>query len=226
MLRDPRTWPWRNAYDLLWGWGCCEPMTDDQETLVQRAGRGDADAVGQLLLRHLPAVRAYVRLRSGPTVRQHENDSDVVQSVCLELLQSLRGDGGFHYAGEAAFRSWLFTAALRKLVERDRYHGAGKRDAARVEPNTGDDAAPAADLLSCYQSLCTPSRVAIGRETLQQVERALDAMPEEQREVILLARLAGLSHREIAAHLGRTEVAVRSILSRSLARLARYLGEQ
>lgn len=198
-------------------------MKDDEEDLVLRGSRGDADAVGELLLRHLPAVRAYVRLRGGPRIRQHEDVSDVVQSVCRELLQSLRGGAGFRYTGEATFRSWLFTAALRKLVERDRYYGADKRDAARLVNGAGDSAAP--DFLACYQSLCTPSLVAIERETQQRIERGLDAMPEEQREVILLARLAGLSHAEIAEHLGRSEVAVRSILSRGLARLARFLGE-
>jgi DNA-directed RNA polymerase specialized sigma24 family protein len=45
------------------------------------------------------------------------------------------------------------------------------------------------------------------------------------RRVILLARIGGLSHEEVAAGMGRTVLATRSLLARAMARLAVLLGE-
>jgi DNA-directed RNA polymerase specialized sigma24 family protein len=57
------------------------------------------------------------------------------------------------------------------------------------------------------------------------VRRAFDELPADQRRVILLARIDGLAHEEIARRLGRTPLATRSLLSRALARLALILEQ-
>jgi RNA polymerase sigma-70 factor (ECF subfamily) len=173
-----------------------------------------------LLERHLPALRAFVRLRAGRTVAARESSSDLVQSVCRELLQ---GAGRFEYDGEAAFKSWLFTAALRKIVEKDRYYRAEKRDAAR-EAGTGGDAEDAS-LLDGYATLITPSRDVAVREQLARVERAFEQLSDEQREVVTLARIVGLPHAEIARQLGRSEEATRQLLRRAMVRLSGLLTE-
>ena len=54
---------------------------------------------------------------------------------------------------------------------------------------------------------------------------AFDRLPEAHREVIVLAKVMGLSRGEIAAQMGRTEIAVRTLLSRALAQLAGELVE-
>ena len=91
----------------------------EADDLMRKATSGDGAAMDRLLERHLPALRAFVRLRAGPAVAEHESNSDLVQSVCREVLE---GAGAFEYRGEAAFKSWLFTTALRKIVEKDRYY--------------------------------------------------------------------------------------------------------
>ena len=196
-------------------------MAEDSEILISRAGEGDAVAITALLERHLPSLRAYIRLRMGPGIRRWETDSDLMQSVCLDVLQSL---DGFKYQGEARFRQWLFTTAQHKLVARDRYYRAGKRDTERLETQGQqclDD--PDAVAREIYRALGSPSEHAMRQETLEQIERALDRMPETAREVILMSRLAGLTNAEIAEALGKTESAVTTLLCRSLAELARML---
>src|SRR5262245_6985429 len=111
-------------------------MSDDSRVLAERAARGDEHAVGEILERHLPALRFYVRVKASPALLEREHESDIVQSVCLELLEHA---ASFEFRGEAAFRQWLFTAALRKLVEKDRYWNAGKRDAKRLAGVDRDD---------------------------------------------------------------------------------------
>ncbi|MBN2191336.1 MAG: sigma-70 family RNA polymerase sigma factor, partial [Polyangiaceae bacterium] len=186
------------------------PGSDPTETLISRASGGDDAAISALLNRHLPALRAFIRLRMGPRVRRWETDSDVVQSVCLEVLKNLRD---FTYRGEATFRHWLFTAAQFKVAEKERYYRAEKRDPARLQGRAVDFATDHAEVaLEICRAVGTPSEHAIGQETLKRIEAALDRLSEPAREVVLLSRLAGLSNQEIAEATGRTKSAVTSLL--------------
>ena len=196
-------------------------MDEVSRELRERSRRADPAALEVLLERHLPGLRAYVRLNAGAAVRMRESASDIVQSVVRELLEA---GSRYEYRGEVAFRQWLYTAALRKIVARDRYWHAEKRDVRRVvdTPSSGPDDGP---LLQCYQSFCSPSRHAVVAEELARIERACDQLPEASREIVLQSRILGLSHAEIAERTGRKEGAVRVQLHRALARLARILDE-
>ncbi len=55
------------------------------------------------------------------------------------------------------------------------------------------------------------------------IEAAFDRIAPPDREVIALARIAGLPHAEIAQQLGKSEAAVRTMLKRALVRLAAAL---
>lgn len=184
---------------------------DPTRALLQQASRGDGNALSALIERHLPALQRFVRLRTGPLLRQRESVSDLVQSVCRELLERQQG---FEYRGEAQFRHWLYTAALNKIREHHRYHAAQRR-APGLETSEGE--ARLAEV--CAEEL-SPSQQAIARETLDRLEHAMDALPEEYREVILLCRVIQLPHEEVAAQMGRSVDSVRNLLHRALARLA------
>ena len=64
------------------------------------------------------------------------------------------------------------------------------------------------------------------REEVQRVESAFDHLSEDQREVILLAHVVGLSRAEIGERMGRKEGAVRTMLSRAISRLTEILDEE
>ncbi len=188
-------------------------MAEDVSRLIESAQRGDATALDALLGRYLPGLRAFVRLRAGPTVRAHESASDIAQSVCREVLQNL---STFKYGGETGFKHWLYATALRKLQKRDEHWRAQKREAARV---VGDEQA----LLDAYRNVSSPSRRAMAKEELARIEKAFDELGDDEREVITLARVVGLPHKEIAEAMGRTEGATRVLLHRALAKLAEKL---
>jgi RNA polymerase sigma factor (sigma-70 family) len=190
-------------------------MQSPVEALVADASRGDALAVDELLQRYLPGLRAFIRLRAGPLVRARESSSDIAQSVCREVLETI---DTFRYGGEAGFKHWLYSTALRKLQKRDERWRAQKREAQR---EVADDEA----LMGCYRALSTPSLKAAAREWLAQVESAFDELSEDDREVITLAKVCGLSHREIALRMERTEQATRLLLHRALAKLAEKLDQ-
>lgn len=169
--------------------------------------------VERLVASYLPSLRAFVRLRMGPELRAREESCDIVQSVAREVL--LHRDR-FQHGGDQGFREWMFTTAHRKIVNRLLRWRAERRTAER------ENAAVLPDELAAM--VPTPSRHASAREQLSAVEAAFDELTEEQNEVVRMSRLLGLSHAEIAARLGKTEVAVRKTLSRGLARLVATLA--
>jgi RNA polymerase sigma factor (sigma-70 family) len=196
-------------------------MTHSDEERIQRASQGDPVAVDELLARHLPGLRQYVRRNVGPQLLAKESASDLVQSVCREVLQDMRN---FDYRGEAAFRAWLQQAALRKILDRRRYYEAEKRDAARERAGDGEKPFSRAELTVLSTSLGSPSGDAARQEELERLERALQQASESDRRLIRLIYVEGLSHIEAAAHLDTTVVNSRKQLSRALARLSRHLA--
>ncbi len=184
-------------------------MEPDDHALFDAARAGDRGAVERLIERYQPRLHAYVRLRLGDRVRAREASMDVVQSVCRELLAAAPA---FDFRGEERFRDWLFTSALNKIRDKQRFHGREKRDVGR-EAEIDDD-------LPRVASYLTPSVDAIGRETAEALAASLAELGEEHREVITLARIVQLPHAVIAESMGRSEAAVRQLLVRALLALS------
>ena len=192
-------------------------MEPDLDALVAAAARGDDQALHALLAEHLPGLRAFVRLRMDPLLRAQESASDLVQSVCREVLQHSER---FRFDGQGAFRRWLYTEALRKIGHRKEHHLAQRRDLRKqVELGSQSDG----DLLSFYASFCSPSRVAIAREELGRVEKAFDALPDHYRDLIVKARILGMSRAELATESGSSEAAIGNMLFRAMAALSEKL---
>ncbi len=185
------------------------------EELLERARRGDSEALAAVLTPHLPGLTGFVRLRTGGALRGRESAADVVQSICrraINGLDSLRG------RREEAFKQWLYAIALNSVRDR---HDRQRVD--REAPLTFDSRVEDGALLSCYATLQTPSCDAMAREEIERIEGAFDLLPEEYREVLLLARIAELSYAEIAERTSKSEGAVRQLLHRARARLAMLL---
>jgi RNA polymerase sigma-70 factor (ECF subfamily) len=195
------------------------PWSDLPADLVQRACRGDAAALQEMLQAHLPELNVFVRLNMGEHLRARESVSDVTQSLVGDLLPLLATE---RFADLGGFRAWLRRAALNKIVDKHRFHTAQQRGGERraeVTPSVAEEL----DLLRCLRALPTPSQAAIDEERAERLERALQRLPEDQRQVVSMKQLCGLSHQEIAAVLGRSEPACRMLLRRGMVRLAREL---
>ncbi|MEO6596060.1 MAG: sigma-70 family RNA polymerase sigma factor [Planctomycetota bacterium] len=195
-------------------------VTEDPLHLAKLAADGDARALERLLEQHLPAVRAFVRAHMSPKLRARESASDLVQSVCRELLTH---QDRFQHPGEHGFQAWLFTTARRKVANRARDLDRQRRDAKRELGDLRESAI--AELGVAYSRISSPSGKALRREEVEQLEAAIDQLPDEQREVVTLAHLVGLSRAEIGVRMGKTEEAVRALLHRAKARLAILLGD-
>jgi RNA polymerase sigma-70 factor (ECF subfamily) len=185
---------------------CGEP----RDPAIDGTEPGDERHLDAVVARYLPRLHAYVRLHMSSPLRAREASLDVVQSICREVLEERQN---FVYQGEGQLVSWLLTAAMNKLRERARHMGRQKRDVRRETPVDAVDA-------SVYASLATPSRSAMRQEEIASLEGALARLPDDYREVVVLARIVGLPHAEIARRMQRTESSTRNLLGRALLRLA------
>lgn len=197
-------------------------MNVSLQKTVESASRGDAAAVDVLLERFLPGLEAFVRLRSGKLLQAKESCADLVQSVCREVLEDL---DKYHYENEVHFKRWLYFTAQRKILKRYEYYLSEKRNVNKeARPPAGADSnAHAEQLYDAYRTFSTPSRKLMIREEIAKIESAFAELPEEYREVILLNKIMGMSHAEVAKEMNKTEVATRSLLFRALGRLSTLL---
>jgi RNA polymerase sigma-70 factor, ECF subfamily len=185
-----------------------EPGAD----LIAAAVAGDLAAREALLRFGLPTLRGYLTRRMGPFLRSLETSADLAQSVCGEVLQDLPE---FEDRGSAGFRRWLLVRAENKILKRFRFHTQEKRDAGRVDPLSES----MSDRVGAPRDV-SPSDQAIANEEWERMRAALDALPPDYREVIVLSRIVGLAPDQVAERMGRSREAVWSLLSRALARLA------
>jgi RNA polymerase sigma-70 factor, ECF subfamily len=196
-------------------------MDDPTRTLFESATRGDERAVEELLARLLPDLRRYLDRNAGALVGAKESSSDLAQSVCREMLERL-GTERFVYQGEAEFKQWLYNAALFKIRARQRFYLAAMRDAGRqvALPDAGapSGSGEAGEVAGTEGG--TPSEAAALHEEVERLRAALAKLPENYRQIIQLAHVEGLAHKEIAARLSISEANSRVLLSRALARLA------
>jgi RNA polymerase sigma factor (sigma-70 family) len=171
------------------------------EGLVDAARAGAPWALQRIYEELAPPVAGYLRLQG---VREVD---DVTSEVFLGVF---RGLGGFT-GDAAALRSWVFTIAHHRLIDERRR--AGRRPT--EDPLEYDTVLPADDVEE-------DALAALGGIW---VEDALDALTDEQREVIVLRILADVSVEETATIVGKRPGAVRAIQYRALRRLRTALEQ-
>ena len=197
--------------------GCVEHKT---RQLIALAQDGDASALGQLCSAYGERVRRIVRLRLPRELRPKLDSVDLVQEV---LLGALGGLADFTYLDEGDFVRWLARIAENQVhdnidkwltekrdVRKERRLGVGSSTSER-----GGGWAPG------LVQTTTPSAILAKQEELDRLERAIDGLKPEYRDVIVLTRIEELSYQEAAGRLGRGPEAVRKLLCRAMAALAR-----
>lgn len=149
-----------------------------------------------------PTLRAYLQRRF-PTLGEVD---DVVQESYLKLLRR-RTEGNFRFA-----RGTLFTVARNLALDifRRRRRAPFAADAGELAPHV------AADTPGIAETACLDQELALLAE-------ALDTLPPRCREVLVLRKFEGLSHREIAQRLGLSERRVNYEVGHGIRRCADYL---
>lgn len=152
---------------------------------------------------------------------------DVLQEV---LLQAWRDRERIEWRGEQAFRSWLLTLIDHRLADAADYFNAQKRGGPGIGAlSESKDCVPPGELTEAHITT-TPSRLASYREQADLMRQALDAVPEDCREVVRLRLFDEMTSVTVAGRLGIGESAVRHRFRRGAAAyreaLARMLASR
>jgi RNA polymerase sigma-70 factor (ECF subfamily) len=195
------------------------------DPLVQRLRAGDARALGEFLAARQRQLLAYVERSLGAALRRKVEPQDILQEVSVSALNSLAQTD---LTTRDPF-GWLCQLAEQRIIDAHRkYFGAQKRAADREAPldapagPTGEQ--QLIDLL--VVSMTTPSQAFARDERALRLAAAVAALPEESREALRLRYVENLPSKEIAARLGKSDGAVRVLLTRTLAKLQELLGPE
>jgi RNA polymerase sigma-70 factor, ECF subfamily len=191
--------------------------------LLARLRSGDEAALAEFVEANRPALMGFLHARIGGHLAKKLEPDDILQDACVEALRSLDKAP----LAEWDPLHWLFQVCERKIIDSHRkFFESQKRDAGREAsiPDGSEMAGGLGNLLAA--SMTTPS-AAFSRDQRQlRVLAAIDTLPEDQREALRLRYLVGLPSKEIAQKLGKTDGAVRVMLSRSLGKLQELLGDE
>jgi RNA polymerase sigma-70 factor (ECF subfamily) len=189
------------------------------QALLQRVQTGDKGALNELYNRYLMRVLAAVRARLGAELRGKLESWDVVQDA---LLASLKNVESFNQTSDGAFLNWLAKVVENRIRDQLDYFRAYKRDHRLENPLAGPRSEESSVPLDIPERSCvpTPSRVLILSEDLARLEKAMDRLPEESRELIVAVKIEGRTYDEIAQAAGKSADAVRMQVKRALLALA------
>jgi RNA polymerase sigma factor (sigma-70 family) len=179
-----------------------EPLRSGHECgdaeLVARSRQGDAAAYGELVRRHERAIVRHLFNLTG----SREEARELAQEVFLKAWQAL----GESDAGDYV-QAWLYRIASNLAFDLLR-----RRKVVRFEPMEEDYDAVSADE--------GPEKRLQAKQSVATLQAALDALPADLKEAILLREVEGLSYEEISEALNINEGTVKSRLARARAALA------
>jgi RNA polymerase sigma-70 factor (ECF subfamily) len=171
-----------------------EPADREIANAVARAQAGDADAIRLLYLRYKDNVYGYVL----SFVRDQHEAEDITQQVFLKLMSVIHK----YQAREVPFTSWLLRVARNIALDHLRRRRAVLCEQVHEPAQQGDQA---------------------GDDLRRGLEHALESLSEDQRNVIVLRHLVGLTPGEIAARMDRTESSIHGLHHRARQALKREL---
>lgn len=188
--------------------------------LLERAHQGHEEALSLLFERYRRRLLVLIRYKLGPKRRDKLDAEDLAQET---LLRAHRDLSSFSYRAPGSFMRWLSAIADHAIADAARHAGRAKRDAGdllRFRSESNPMGPEPVDSL-------TPSRILAREERLRTLIDRLDALPVQYQQVLLLAKIEGLTTEEISRRLGKPRAAVSLLLHRAVRRLRELMeGER
>lgn len=172
--------------------------------LVDRARLGDQEAIDRLFARHLRPLQRWARGRLPRWARDIADTDDLVQDALLQTFKRIKD---FDPRGTGALQAYLRQSLVNRV--RDELRRKGRRpdgtDLEGKEPEAADD----------------PLEAALGGETAERYQRALQRLKPEERELIVGRVEMEFTYEELAQVIGKpSSEAARKAAQRALVRLA------
>ena len=177
-----------------------DPMADERDGMlgsaIARAKQGDTNALHFLYVRYADDVYGFVN----SIVRDHHEAEDITQNLFAKLMRII----GKYEQREVPFSAWILRVARNAALD----HMRARRQIPFEEVRTSDE-----------------GHEQVGFERFQSLRTALDRLPGDQREVLILRHIAGLTPPEIADVLGKTESSIHGLHHRGRGALQAALRE-
>ncbi len=182
--------------------------------LIAASRRGDEKAKAELVGRFRDYLRLVAHLHVRPLLKSKFDESDIVQETCvqaIEAFEQFRGDN------EQELAAWLRQILANKGAWMARKYRTDKRDV-RLERNLNENLDQSSiDLAALLpESVSSPSHRAEQRERSVLLADAIARLRGEQREVLIMHGLQGMSVRDVAKSLGRSEASTWKLWARGL----------
>ncbi|HEY7310311.1 MAG TPA: sigma-70 family RNA polymerase sigma factor [Gemmataceae bacterium] len=199
-------------------------MMVDPEQMIQDVRTGTDADLGSLLDLYRNYLRLLARLEIGRRLQGKLDASDLVQETFLEAHRHF---AHFQGSSEPQLVSWLRQILAAKVANLLRHYlGTQGRDV-RLERELEAELDNSSRMLGAelIAPLSSPSQRAVRREQAVLLANALERLPADYREVIVLRHLEGRSFPEIAQRMRRSVDSVQKLWLRGLSRLRRAFGE-
>jgi RNA polymerase sigma-70 factor (ECF subfamily) len=162
------------------------------------AARTDPEAFGEIYRRHRLSVYRYLRSRT-------PSDDDAIELTAITFERALVAIPRYRPRG-GGLVAWLIRIARNAAID------AGRR-ASFVPMDT--------DVIDRRRD-ASPEATVLAGEDRRALRRALEALPEPQREAVVLRYAAGLTARQIGEVIGKSDAATQKLLSRALATIREH----
>lgn len=178
---------------------------DPDLLLVERTRAGDAKAFELLVLKYQRRIQRLI----GRMVRDVDRVEDIAQETFIRAYRALH-----QFRGDAQFYTWLYRIAVntakKSLMELK--HDPTVSESALRAADDEDETSPARNEPTTEE---TPESVLAAKEIGAMVNAAMDALPEDLRQAVVLREIEGLSYEEIAAVMNCPIGTVRSRIFRA-----------
>lgn len=214
---DPTRW-WRGSENEKIAAGESDPTPFRVQRrvmeLLREARRGDKVALGRLLEIHRDYLRLLARLEIGRRLQGKIDASDLVQEA---FLQASRAFPEFRGRTEAELMAWLRAILASRLSKTlRRYYGTQRRDL-RVERALDHSSQALQSIIAASQT--SPSGRAAQDERAVFLASAVERLPDDYRDVVILRHVEGLPFAQVARRMDRSVGSVEKLWVRALGKL-------
>ena len=186
------------------------------DALVKRAKSGDTNAFSEIVTcyeRFVYNTACRVLTASGLSVADAD---DIAQDSLIKAWRSLST-----FRGECSFSTWLFRVTVN--TARDVIRTNARRPVVSLTRSEDDDEEPEIWDVPVTSGDEIPEEAAERRETIEAVRRAVESLPDDQRQAIVLRDIHGLPYDEISRILGAEVGTIKSRINRGWTNLKKIL---
>ena len=181
---------------------------------------GNADALAQYVERQRAPLMSIIRRKMSGGLLSKVEPEDIFQEVCASAMQSLKD---VNFADRDPF-VWLCHLIDRRIVDAHRKFSAKKRAAQEEVRILGGNAEQGEGIIGMLvASVTSPSSAFSRQQEEARLWTAIRSLPEDQQQALTLRYVQNLGSKEIAEQLGKSDGAVRVMLTRATKRLEKLM---